>query len=62
MVYQAKTWKDKSSQWERLQDRMYRHYLDEKELYQEKDILSKEEYLEKNKEFLINKLTKEPIK
>tara|TARA_R100001143_G_scaffold37820_1_gene35223 strand:+ start:398 stop:523 length:126 start_codon:yes stop_codon:yes gene_type:complete len=40
---------------------MYRHYIEEKELYKETDILSEKEYVEKNKEFLINKLTKEPV-
>ena len=40
---------------------MHRHYIEEKELYKETDILSETEYVEKNKEFLINKLTKEPI-
>tara|TARA_R100000742_G_C4250234_1_gene68630 strand:+ start:189 stop:383 length:195 start_codon:yes stop_codon:yes gene_type:complete len=59
MVYQAKTWKDKRSQQEIKEDKMYRHYLDEKDLYQETDILSKKEYLEKYKEFLIEKLKEE---
>ena len=59
MAYQAKTWKDKRSQQEIKEDKMYRHYLDEKDLYQETDILSKKEYLEKYKEFLIEKLKEE---
>tara|TARA_R110000744_G_C19243241_1_gene549471 strand:- start:436 stop:561 length:126 start_codon:yes stop_codon:yes gene_type:complete len=41
---------------------MYRHYLDEKEVYNETDILSKKEYIKNNKDFLKNKLIKEPIK
>tara|TARA_R110002012_G_C11378418_1_gene582954 strand:+ start:235 stop:366 length:132 start_codon:yes stop_codon:yes gene_type:complete len=38
---------------------MYRHYLDEKQIYQETDVLSKKEYLEKYKQFLIEKLKEE---
>jgi|TARA_R110002020_G_scaffold34060_5_gene103315 predicted nucleic acid-binding protein len=59
MVYQEKTWKDDRTQLEILQDKMYRHYLDEKQIYQETDVLSKKEYLEKYKQFLIEKLKEE---
>tara|TARA_R110000868_G_scaffold408515_1_gene691794 strand:- start:2351 stop:2467 length:117 start_codon:yes stop_codon:yes gene_type:complete len=38
---------------------MYRHYIEEKELYKETDVLSEKDYVAKNKEFLIQKLTKE---
>jgi len=62
MVYQQKIWEDKRSPWKRFCDRMYRHYLDEKEVYNETDILSKKEYIKNNKDFLKNKLIKEPIK
>jgi len=61
MMYQPKIWKDKRSTWDILCARMYRHYIEEKELYKETDVLSENEYVEKNKEFLINKLTKEPL-
>jgi len=44
---------------EKFQDRMYRHYLDEKQTYQETDVLSKEEYIKKYKDFLIDKLIEE---
>jgi|TARA_R100001530_G_scaffold117280_1_gene84434 hypothetical protein len=60
MAYQQKIWKDKRSQWEIFQDRMYQRYIDEKELYKETDILSKENYLKKNKDFLIRKLKEKP--
>ena len=36
--------------------RKFVNYIDEKELYKETDILSKENYLKKNKDFLIRKL------
>tara|TARA_Y100001951_G_C11238307_1_gene238889 strand:+ start:523 stop:651 length:129 start_codon:yes stop_codon:yes gene_type:complete len=39
---------------------MYQRYIDEKELYKETDILSKENYLKKNKDFLIRKLKEKP--
>ena len=61
MMYQPKIRKDKRSTWDIFCARMYRHYIEEKELYKETDVLSENEYVEKNKEFLINKLTKEPL-
>lgn len=61
MVYQEKTWKDDRTQLEILQDKMYRHYLDEKQIFQETDVLSKKEYLEKYKQFLIEKLKEENL-
>jgi len=42
-----------------FQNRMYRHYLDEKQTYRETDVLSKKEYIEKYKDFLIDKLIEE---
>ena len=59
MVYQPKICKDKRSTWDILCARMYRHYIEEKELYKETDVLSEKDYVAKNKEFLIQKLTKE---
>tara|TARA_R100000995_G_scaffold11410_1_gene4682 strand:+ start:592 stop:816 length:225 start_codon:yes stop_codon:yes gene_type:complete len=71
MVYQKKTLKTENSELgdlmeyldglEKFQDRMYRHYLDEKQIYQETDVLSKKEYLEKYKQFLIEKLKEENL-
>ena len=61
MKYKETIWKDNRSRWQIFCARMHRHYIEEKELYKETDILSETEYVEKNKEFLINKLTKEPI-
>ena len=43
----------------KFQDRMYRHYLDEKQTYRETDVLSKKEYIKKYKDFLIDKLIEE---
>ena len=59
MAYQPKTWEDKRTTWDILCARMYRHYIEEKELYKETDVLSEKDYVTKNKEFLIQKLTKE---
>jgi hypothetical protein len=58
MVYQQKIWEDKRSPWKIFCDRMYRHYLDEKEVYNETDILEKKEYLSKYDTFLQNKWSK----
>ena len=69
MGYQKKTSKTENNELgdlveyldsvKKFQDRMYRHYLDEKQTYQETDVLSKEEYIKKYKDFLIDKLIEE---
>ena len=69
MEYQKKTSKTENNELgdlveyldsvKKFQDRMYRHYLDEKQTYQETDVLSKEEYIKKYKDFLIDKLIEE---
>jgi len=56
MEYQKKT---STNNLEKFQDRMYRHYLDEKQTYRETDVLSKKEYIKKYKDFLIDKLIEE---